>query len=124
MKYLEHIELLNSGLRVLKDGERTQVQVTKLVDLETILIHMRSWNDSGSSYSDTIISDILTSIREAQKYEGITHLTENMKQGLIDGLKELKINMCKEAYMYYSKVDFDPTPEVIKSMREVVAYAL
>lgn len=51
---------------------------------------------------------------------GMTNLTETMKQDLISGVSRVKSYVANAAYNYYSMNDFEPTPEVIPLMRDIV----
>jgi hypothetical protein len=54
---------------------------------------------------------------------GMTNLTDTMKQELISGIDSVKDIVCVQAYKFYSKVDFDDTPDVVELMRDVVSAA-
>lgn len=51
---------------------------------------------------------------------GMVNLTDTMKQELIEGMKSLKSAVANAAFHYYEIHDFEPKPEVIPLMRDVV----
>lgn len=51
---------------------------------------------------------------------GMVNLTDTMKQELIEGIKSVKSAVASVAYHFYEKHEFEPSPEVIPLMRDVV----
>ena len=124
MRYLKCIAMLNYALRVLKADTRQSVPVSKMSELLTLLTSLRAMLNADQ-VQDTMVQvkmmDLLSSVVQIQKSaQGIMTLTDNMKQGLIDGVNSVKDSVCVEAFKFYRTNDFEPTPEVIPVMREVV----
>lgn len=51
---------------------------------------------------------------------GMVNLTDTMKQELIEGIKNVKSAVADAAFHFYEKHEFEPRPEVIPLMRDVV----
>lgn len=121
MKYLDCIEMLNYGLKILHAEERVQVQTNKMPELLMVLMRVaeKVGTEQSVSYA-TVHNDLLQAIGVVQDMTSVKLLSDNMKQTLVDGLNTLKLEVSKLAYEYYSTNDFEPTEEVIPLMRDVV----
>ena len=121
MKYLDCIEMLEYGLKILKEGQRIQVSTNKMPEL--LMIVTGTSKKIGAEQSlmyKTTSNDLLQAIGVVQEMKSVKYLSDNMKQTLTDGLNSLKLEISKLAYDYYSTHDFEPTEEVIPIMRDVV----
>ena len=70
------------------------------------------------------INDIMESILVIKSTEGLIFLTDTMKNVLTSGIQELQSIISLEAFDYFQLHDFEPTPEIIPVMRNVVKVAL
>ena len=122
MKYLDCIELLNLALKLLKSGERVQVPVSKLTEIQLIVVRVNSRLETypNMEIARSMMHDLMLSIGVAQENKAVKFLNDQMKQALVEGIRATKKHIASEAYQYYSNTDFEPTPQNIPLMREVV----
>lgn len=67
------------------------------------------------------LNDLLSAmISVNENSAGMMNLTETMKQDLIGGVARVKSYVAHAAYGYYSVNEFEPTPEIIPLMRDIV----
>lgn len=126
MKYLDCMEMLNYGLQVLKENQRVQVPVVKLNELLLIITRTTDrLKEEQTPAFRTTRDDLIQAINVVQEMKSVKYLSDNMKNNLVDGIETLKLEVAKLAYDFYSMNDFDPSPEVIPLMRDVVrSYSL
>lgn len=79
----------------------------------------RMENDASLQFS-TMMNDSINAIGVVQSMTSIKYLSDTMKQTLAEGLYNLKFEVAKVAFNYYSTNDFEPTDAVIPLMRDVV----
>lgn len=70
------------------------------------------------------INDIMESIIIVKRTEGLTNLTEAMKNAIGSGINELLCTVAEEAFYFFQVNDFEPTNEIVPVMRKVVTVAL
>ena len=125
MHYLECIAMLEFLLKKLHSGQRTQVPVTVVDDVQQVLVQVdRKLQQETSPEIKARIRDAMEAAAEVQGITGVLVLTDNMKLALTSGVTELLSSTQMLAYEYYKYNDFDPTPEIIPIMRGVVSTAL
>jgi hypothetical protein len=128
MKYLECIALLNVGLQVLRDGERVQVPVMRLKEIQTILARLVDRSDEFEEDCTILlrINDLLLSVQALMERkpssDGMQFLTYDMKHMYATALKELREKIARLAFGFYKQHDFEVTPQIIPVMRDVVEY--
>lgn len=67
------------------------------------------------------MNDLMGATLVVQKScSGMINLTDTMKQELIEGIKTLKSAVANAAFHFYEIHEFEPRPEVIPLMRDVV----
>lgn len=91
--------------------------MTCLTSLRTML--------AEEQISDPVVTvsmnDLMGATLVVQKScNGMINLTDTMKQELIEGIKTLKSAVANAAFHFYETHEFEPRPEVIPLMRDVV----
>lgn len=61
---------------------------------------------------------------EIQSIVGVVFLTQSMKDALNSGIEELLTSLRLESFKYFQYHEFEPTPEIIPIMRNVVNTAI
>lgn len=116
-KYLEVLSMLDMMLKKLDAGTRTQVPKSVAVGIS------REINMVMDKL--TVVNTPLWVVDYAKSVESIaasdvTYLSNNMKQSIVEGLEQLKTEVAKHTYVYYSTHDFTPREKTIPLLREVV----
>ena len=125
MRYLECIEMLSYLLKKVYAGQRKQVPVSVCKEVREVVIQVnKKLQDDLSPMEVAVVRDILNAVTLAEDARGLINLTDAMKTALVDGLTELKSAIAMLAFNYYKTNDFEPTPEIVLIMREVVEIAL
>ena len=125
MHYLKCINLFNYLLDKLHAGQRQQAPISVIEEIQNPLLHLTE-RLNGERIPEVVMrtEDILRAINEIRSTAGLTALTDTMKRTLVDGISELKTIICTKAFKYFQTVDFEPSPEIVPLMREVVSVAL
>lgn len=125
MHYLECIAMLNYLLKKLHSGQRTQVPVTVVDDVQQVMVQLSRKLEKETDVQITArIRDVMEALAEVSEVKGALVLTDTMKSALVSGLTELLTAVQLATYEYYKYNDFEPTPEIVEVMRGVVATAL
>ena len=120
MKYLDCMTMLNHALTLLEAGKRVQVQKTKIPEIVLTLNLVNKNMPDPTSEFQMLMSDTIGGAISVRDMQGIICLSDTMKQTLVSGIESIKFQVASAAFAYYSAVDFEPTPEVIPLMRDVV----
>lgn len=125
MHYLECIEMLEYLLKKMCNGQRTQVPVSAVDEVQTVIIAL---NKKLVNEDNTLLTvrmrDILEAVQVVKSTQGIMFLTEAMKDSINSGIEELLSCLRLQAFEYFKVNDFEPTPQIIPVMRSVVKEAL
>lgn len=54
----------------------------------------------------------------------VLYLSDTMKNAIISGISTIKFDICILAFYYYKTNEFEPTPAIVPTMRDVVSAAL
>lgn len=123
MHYLECVALLSYLLKKLQADKRVQVPVSILNDVMTVLIGVNKKLESELDNQPLIrvrLEDAMGATQTIRAVEGITYLTDTMKNSLVSGVTELQQSICLLAYDYFELHDFEPTEKIIPVLRIVV----
>lgn len=123
MKYLDCIELLSLALQLLKSGQRDQVPLSKLTEVQ-VLVMRCSKRAEDLPLVTARCNDILMGIGVAQSNQAVKYLPQAMRDTLVQGLKACMYGVCDAAWDYYSTRDVPISEETIPLLRLVVAYHL
>lgn len=125
MHYLECIAMLEYLLKKLHKGQRTQVPVSTMDDVQEVMVQtnrkLEKENDPKISIK---IRDVMEALEEVKTLKGALVLTDAMKTALVNGVDELLQLVQLNTFEYYKYHEFEPTEEVVKVMRGVVKTAL
>lgn len=125
MRYLECIALLQYLLKKLCAGQRQQVPASVTEDVLTNIIAVNKRLEKEDHPEITMrIRDVMTSTTEIKETKGIINLTDAMRNSLTSGIAELQDAICLLAFEFFKTNDFEPTPQIIPIMRQVVKTAL
>lgn len=120
MKYLDCIELLNLALQILKSGQRSQVPLAKLTEVQTLVTRC-SKKVRELPLVTARCEDILIGIGVAQANQAIQYLPQSMRDVLIQGIQSCLSAICDVAWDYYSTCDVPISEETIPLLRTLVA---
>lgn len=128
MRYLNSVEMCNYITKsLLKEDSRSPVPVTKIPELMAAMMSLK-----GLVAEDQITDPLMTArfndlmsamLAVNNNKVGMTNITETMKQELLNGVNAIKSTVCVKAFNYYEENDFEPTPEVVPLMIDVVETA-
>lgn len=121
MKYLDCIELLELALQLLKNGRRDQVPVSKLTEVQTLIVGCRK-RAVENPMLEARCDDILLGISAVQGGSSITYLPQSMRDVLLQGIQECLASVCSDAWDYYSVHDVPISNQTTPLLRTVVAY--
>lgn len=125
MHYLECIAMLEYLLKKMSNGQRTQVPVSVVDEVQTVIIALnKKLKDESNTLVTVRIRDILEAVQVVKSTQGILFLTEMMKDQINSGIQELLSCIRLAAFEYFKTHDFEPTPQIIPVMRSVVKEAL
>lgn len=125
MHYLQCIAMLEYLLQKLNAGQRVQVPVETVDEVQNVLIALNKKLERENNREITIrIRDIMEAAIEVRNATGLTFLTDDMKNAITSGIHELLSHIRILAFNYFKINDFEPTPEIIPIMRGVVEEAL
>lgn len=125
MHYLECIALLEFLQKKLFAGQRVQVPVTVVDEVQTSIIALRKrLEKENNAEIDSRIRDLMESVFVIKSTNGLVNLTDAMKNTLVSGISEVSDLISLLAYSYFQTHDFEPTNEIIPVMRNVVRVAL
>ena len=125
MHYLECIALLEFLQKKLFAGQRVQVPVTVVDEVQTSIIALRKrLEKENNAEIDSRIRDLMESVFVIKSTNGLVNLTDAMKTTLVSGISEISDLISLLAYSYFQTHDFEPTNEIIPVMRNVVRVAL
>jgi len=121
MKYLDCIELLNLALQTLKSGQRDQVPLTKLSEVQTLVLRCKV-RAEGVPMVQPICDDLLLAVNIAQQNKAVRYLSHDMRDSLVKGLHKCLGYVCEAAWEYYSDHDVPLADETFPLLRTVVEY--
>lgn len=125
MHYLECIALLEFLQKKLYAGQRVQVPVSVVDEVQTSIIALRKrLEKENNAEIDSRIRDLMESVFVIKSTSGLVNLTDAMKNTLVSGISEVSDLISLLAYSYFQTHDFEPTNEIIPVMRNVVRVAL
>ena len=125
MYYLQCIAMLEYLLQKLSAGQRVQVPVEVVDEVQNVLVSLNKKLEKENNRDITVrIRDIMEAAIEVRNATGMTMLTDDMKNAIISGVNELLSLIRLLAFNYFKINDFEPTPEIIPIMRGVVEEAL
>lgn len=125
MHYLECIAMLDYLLKKLHSGQRVQVPISAVDDVQQVMVQLnRKLQNEQDTQFKVKIRDVMEALEEVRALKGALVLTDTMKTALVNGVSELLQIVQLKAFEYYKYNDFEPTPEVIPVMRDVVKTAL
>lgn len=125
MHYLQCIAMLEYLLQKLNAGQRVQVPVEIVDEVQNVLIALNKKLERENNREITLrIRDIMEAAIEVRNATGLTFLTDDMKNAITSGIHELLSHIRILAFNYFKINDFEPTPEIIPIMRGVVEEAL
>ena len=115
--YLEALSITEMLLKKMDAETRTQIhksiteEVYKGVDLIV--------NKIGVQDAPLWIPDFTASLKDYSKSD-VTYLSNTMKTTIVDALKELKTDIARRTYSYYTTHEFSPREKTIPLLRECV----
>lgn len=121
MKYLDSIELLNLALRLLKSGQRDQVPVSKLAEVQLLVLRCRK-RVADVPMAPTICDDVVMGISVVRNNQTIQFVPQDIRDTLIQGLQDCLAQVCAAAWSYYCDTDVPISDETIPLLRTIVAY--
>ena len=125
MHYLKCIALLEFLQKKLCIGQKQQVPVSAVEEIQRSMVSVRTMLQKESDPNQmAIIDDVMSSIIEIKETQGLVSLTEGMKNSLNAGLSELQASVALKAFEFFKVNDFEPTKQIIPIMRIVVQTAL
>lgn len=125
MHYLKCIVMLDFLLKKLYAGQRQQVPVSVVSEVQTGVIAIQKMLEKENSPElKQRLNDIMESVIVIKSTQGLQFLTDLMKSTLTSGLTELSDDISLKAYQYFSVNDFEVSEEIIPVMRNVVKVAL
>lgn len=125
MRYLECIAMLEYLLKKLCNGQRTQVPVSVVTEVQTVIVQLNKKLENEKNHELTVrIRDILEAVEVVKSTTGMQFLTDTIKTTLNSGVSELVSILRLLAFEYFKTNHFEPTEEIIPVMRGVVGEAL
>lgn len=124
MHYLKCIALLGFLQKKLCVGQRQQVAVSVVDEIQRSLISVKAMLKESSPEENNMIDDIMSSILAVKETSGLINLTESMKNTIGSGLAELQSSISLRAFEFFKVNEFEPTEQIIPVMRTVVKTAL
>ena len=104
MRYLECIELLNLALQLLRDGQREQVPLSRLAEVQILVMRLRT-RLTDIPIAASLCDDITGAITIAQSNKSVMNLSQRMRDILVTGLHDCLSAVCEAGWEYYSNHD-------------------
>lgn len=120
LKYLDCIELLRLALQTLRKGQRDQVPMSRMPEVSMLVTQSLNRTDDGTV--KTYLLDVVNGINVAQQNTAIQFLPASMKEVLVQGIENVLVTLCDNAYTYYE--EHDVPLEHKELLRTVVEYHL
>lgn len=120
MKYLDCIELLELALKLLHKGQRDQVPMSKLQDLQTLVT--RTMSRLKDETPKARLTDVVAGIMAAQTNTAVANLPAAMRDTLVAGIDEALSLICDLAWDYYTDNDVPEDEDSVPLLRTVVQY--
>ncbi len=122
MNYLEALEICLSALEMMQAGKRVQVPRAKLDELKNMLSQIMSIVEEMNRTPELNIAveGLFNAISAALEIN-MQVLPDAIKGSIESGLLMVKHEVGEKAFEYFTFHEFEPTPEIIPLMREVVA---
>ena len=125
MHYLECIAMLEYLLKNMCAGQRVQVPVNVVDEVQTVIVALNKKLENEKSPAITVrIRDILEAVQVVKSTQGILFLTDTMKLQINSGIEELLSELRLLAFDYFKTNEFEPTEQLIPVMRSIVKEAL
>ena len=125
MHYLECIAMLEYLLKKMCAGQRVQVPVNVVDEVQTVIVALNKKLENEKSPAITvIIRDILEAVQVVKSTQGILFLTDTMKLQINSGIEELLSELRLLAFDHFKTNEFEPTEQLIPVMRSIVKEAL
>lgn len=124
MHYLRCIAMLDYTLNKLCNGQRLQVPVSRMDEIQSSMVQLSKILKQQSVMVQAQIRDVLEALEAIKTVQGLLYLTSDMKQALTDGVSALKCTLQLEAFEFFKTNDFEPTEQIIPVMRGIVSAAL
>lgn len=125
MRYLECIAMLEYLLKKLCNGQRTQVPVSVVDEVQTVIVQLNKKLENENNHEITVrIRDILEAVEVVKTTHGMQFLTDTIKTTINSGISELVSILRLTAFEFFKTNDFEPTSEIVPIMRDVVNEAL
>ena len=125
MHYLECIALLEFLQKKLCNGQRQQVPVSVVDEVQQSVVALQNrLSNERSSELTASFRDVMEAISVVKSTQGIIYLPDAMKTALNDGIDSLLHRLCLLAYDHFKYNEFEPTEQIIPIMRRVVKSAL
>jgi len=118
---LTSVDLFDFLLVKLDAGSRSQIKVTVLPQL------VNSLTSITALLKDDILTSQITDLINAVniiKDSGVSYMSAEMKSTIVDGIRDLRSEVCSQIFDFYSEHDFEPTEQLIKTMTGVVKTCL
>ncbi len=124
MHYLKCIAMLDYLLKKLFSGQRKQVAVGVMDEILTVIDNVRkALPNETDPMLQVRLQDVQVAAVQVKNTQGILYLPDSVKDAIVKGIEEAKEALHVLAFNYYVVNDFEPTPEIIPVMREVVRTA-
>ena len=104
MKYLECIELLNNALQLLRDGQREQVPVARLPEVQTLVTRVML-RLTDLPLAMVRCNDVIGAMDIAQRRKDMLNLTQRMRDIIVNGLHDCLDTVCDAGWDYYTEHD-------------------
>ena len=121
MKYLDCIELLRLALQVLKEGKRDQVPISKVAEVQTLVLRCMD-RCRDLPLISTRCEDVLLAANLAQSNKSLMCLTNTMRDALVRGVRACLSGICEASWDYYMENDVMVTNETEPLLRTIVVY--
>ena len=122
MKYLDCVELLNNTLCLLKSGQRSQVAISKVLEMKILI---KRCHDRACAYNLPMLKaqcvDLLDSMMAVTSDKSLHYIPYSMKQILVKGVRDCLYTVSVAAWDYYSRTEVplnDPTIPLLKTIVE------
>lgn len=118
MKYLDCIELLSLALAQLKKGQRDQVPLSKLREVQTLVT--RTIQRLEEPEPKTWLMDVINALSVAMQNTAVQYLPNTMKETLVEGITNCLAEVCDLAWDYYTTHDVPENQDTL--LRTIVEY--
>lgn len=125
MHYLKCMALLEHLLKQLYAGQRKQVDVKVIPQIEQVMQGIQTLlKDDNIPSVNTRLDDIMRAIMDIKSTPNLLYFTDGMKQVIVDGFMSIEADVAIKAFDYFKYNDFDDTEQIRSVMRRVVEIAL